>query len=85
METGPVRRWSGDTAAYQRTIKATDTSWAPRYIVTADNERRVRLNPIRHLLDSIPCKKADVDLPKIRKSRNAADGLGAGQPIPSRY
>ncbi|MBR0822806.1 polyphosphate kinase 2 [Bradyrhizobium liaoningense] len=89
MDTESVRRWWDYTAAYQRMIKATDTQTAPWYIVPADNKRRARLNLIRHLLDSIPYKKVDVDLPKIPKAqhrpKNATEGLGAGQPIPNRY
>jgi polyphosphate kinase len=89
MDTESVRRWWDYTAAYQRMIKATDTSWAPWYIVPADNKRRARLNLIQHLLDSIPYKKVNVDLPKIpkaqRRPKNAAEGLDAGQPIPSHY
>jgi polyphosphate kinase len=89
MDTESVRRWWDYTEAYQRMIKATDTSWAPWYIVAADNKRRARLNLIRHLLDSIPYAKVDVDLPKIpkvqRRPKKATDGLGAGRPIPNHY
>jgi polyphosphate kinase len=89
MDTESVRRWWDYTAAYQRMIKTTHTSWAPWYIVPADNKRRARLNLIRHLLDSIPYKHVDVDLPKIpktqRRPKDAAEGLGAGQPIPNHY
>jgi len=89
MDTESVRRWWDYTVAYQRMIKATHTSWAPWYIVPADNKRRARLNLIRHLRDSIPYKKVDVSLPKIpkaqRRPKNASEGLSAGQPIPSHY
>jgi polyphosphate kinase len=89
MDTESVRRWWDYTAAYQRMIKATHTPSAPWYIVPADNKRRARLNLIRHLLDSIPYKKVDVDLPKIpkaqRRPKNASEGLGAGVNIPSHY
>jgi polyphosphate kinase 2 len=89
MDTESVRRWWDYTVAYQRMIAATHTSWAPWYIVPADNKRRARLNLIRHLLDSIPYGKVDIDLPKIpkaqRRPKNATEGLGAGQPIPSHY
>jgi polyphosphate kinase len=90
MDTESVRRWWDYTAAYQRMIKTTHTPSAPWYIVPADNKRRARLNLIRHLLDSIPYKKVDIDLPKIPKTqprpKNATEGLGgAGQPIPSHY
>jgi polyphosphate kinase len=89
MDTESVRRWWDYTAAYQRMIEATHTSWAPWYIVPADNKRRARLNLIRHLLDSIPYEKVDTDLPKIprvqRQPKGATEGLMAGQPIPSHY
>jgi polyphosphate kinase 2 len=89
MDTESVRRWWDYTAAYQRMIKATHTPEAPWYIVPADDKRRARLNLIRHLLDSIPYKKVGVDLPKIPKAqqrpKGAAEGLGAGESIPSHY
>ena len=89
MDTKSVRRWWDYTAAYQRMIEATHTSWAPWHIVPADNKRCARLNLIRHLLDSIPYKKVDIDLPKIpkaqRRPKAATEGLNAGELIPSRY
>ena len=89
MDTESVRRWWDYTLAYQRMIEATHTSWAPWHIVPADNKRRARLNLIRHLLDSISYKKVDIDLPKVpktqRRPKGAIEGLGAGEPIPSRY
>ena len=89
MDTESVRRWWDYTETYQRMIEATHTPEAPWYIVPADNKRRARLNLIRHLLDSIPFKKVDVDLPKIpkaqRRPKNATEGLRAGPPIPSHY
>ena len=89
MDTESVRRWWDYTAAYQRMIEATHTSWAPWHIVPADNKRRARLNLIRHLLESIPYKKVDIELPKIpkaqRRPKDGTEGLNAGQPIPSHY
>ena len=89
MDTESVRRWWDYTAAYQRMLEATHTPEAPWHIVPADNKRRARLNLIRHLLDSIPYKDVDVDLPKIPKvqprPKDATEGLGGGQNIPSHY
>src|SRR5712671_6245325 len=89
MDTESVRRWWDYTMAYQRMIEATDTSLAPWHIVPADNKRRARLNLIRHLLDSIPYKKVDIELPKIpkvqRRPKDATEGLSAGLLIPSKY
>ena len=33
---------------------ATDTSWAPWYVVHSDNKRRARLNVLTHILSKIP-------------------------------
>src|SRR5438067_5681118 len=89
MDTESVRRWWDYTLAYQRMIEATHMSWAPWHIVPADNKRRARLNLIRHLLDSIPYKKVDIELPKIpkaqRRPKDATEGLTAGLLIPSKY
>ena len=73
-----MRRWWDYTAAYQRMIEATHTPEAPWHIVPADDKRRARLNLIRHLLDSIPYKKVDIDLPKIPKAAAAAQGCYRG-------
>ena len=43
----------------------TDTSWAPWYVVEADDKRKARLNCIAHLLSSIPYKDTTPDPIKI--------------------
>src|SRR5215471_1004921 len=78
MDIESVRRWWDYTAAYRRMIEATHTPEAPWHIVPADDKRRARLNLIRHLLDSIPHKKVDIDLPKITQSAAAAEGCYRG-------
>jgi polyphosphate kinase len=89
MDTESVRRWWDYTGVYQRMIAATHTPEAPWYIVPADDKRRARLNLIRHLLDSIPYKKVDLDLPKIPKAqprpKGGTEGLRPGHTIPSHY
>jgi polyphosphate kinase 2 len=89
MDIEAVRRWWDYTAAYQRMIQVTHTPEAPWHIVPADDKRRARLNLIRHLLDSIPYKKVDVELPKVPESqprpKDATEALGAGEPIPMYY
>jgi polyphosphate kinase 2 (PPK2 family) len=84
-----VRRWWDYTQAYQAMIEATDTAAAPWYIVPADDKRRARLNLIRHLLDQIPYRKIEADLPKIPKvqpqPKAVEGGLRAAHIVPSRY
>ena len=49
-----VRRWYDYSAARDSMFMATDTDFAPWYIVRSDDKRRARLNCIRHLLRCIP-------------------------------
>jgi polyphosphate kinase 2 (PPK2 family) len=51
---------------------ATDTEFAPWYIVPSDDKRRARLNCISHLLSLIPYKKVrrkKVKLPALDEGR----------------
>ncbi len=49
-----VRRWYEYSAARDAMFMASDTEFAPWYIVRSDDKRRARLNCIRHLLSRIP-------------------------------
>jgi hypothetical protein len=52
-------------------LEATDTDFAPWYVVPSDDKRRARLNCIHHLLDSIPYEKVprkEIKLPKRSKA-----------------
>jgi polyphosphate kinase 2 len=89
MDVESVRRWWDYTGAYQAMIAATDSATTPWYIVPADDKRRARLNLIRHMLDHIPYRKVEVDLPKIPKAQAQPKGVEAGLQaahiVPSRY
>ena len=63
-------RWFDYSRARDMMLEATDTEFAPWYIVPSDDKRRARLNCISHLLSLIPYKKvsrAKVKLPKRSK------------------
>jgi polyphosphate kinase len=45
----------------------TDTSWAPWYVVEADDKRKARLNCIAHLLSRIPYEDTTPEPIKIPK------------------
>jgi polyphosphate kinase 2 len=89
MDIESVRRWWDYTKAYQVMIEATDTPFAPWYVVPADDKRRARLNLIRHMLSSIPYEKVRVDLPKIPRAeprpKGADEVLPARQVLPNLY
>lgn len=50
-------RWFEYSRARDAMFAATDTKFAPWYIVRSNDKRRARLNCIRHLLDQIAYKK----------------------------
>ena len=50
-------KWFEYSRARDVMLKATDTKYAPWYIVPSDDKRRARLNCISHLLGLVPYKK----------------------------
>jgi polyphosphate kinase 2 len=82
MDLESHRRWYDYSRARDEMLAATDTSFAPWYIVNADNKRRARLNCIAHLLSLIPYRelpREPVKLPKRQKPH------GYGEPKNRRY
>jgi hypothetical protein len=67
---------------------ATDTPWAPWFVVRSDDKRRARLNAIRHLLSRIPYEDVDREKIKLPKRQKAADYRESTHPfkfIPEEY
>jgi hypothetical protein len=46
-------------------LLATDTSYAPRYVVSADDKRQAWLNCVSHLLSLIPYKELEWEKVKL--------------------
>ncbi|HEX9184597.1 MAG TPA: polyphosphate kinase 2 [Burkholderiales bacterium] len=70
MDLLSYSRWYDYSRARDEMFEATDSSWAPWYVVDSNDKRRARLNLITHLLSKIPYKKApreEVKLPKRGK------------------
>ena len=70
MDLESHRRWYDYSRARDDMLLATDTPFAPWYIVNADDKKRARLNCISHLLSLIPyeqIKREPVKLPKRQK------------------
>jgi len=68
-------RWFEYSRARDIMLEATDTAYAPWYIVPSDDKRRARLNCISHLLGLVPYEKLprkNVQLPE-RSTRDAYD------------
>ncbi len=71
------RRWYDYSIARDEMLAATDTSWAPWYIVRSDSKKQARLNCISHLLSLLPYERIDrpeVDMPK-RSTKHAYDDI----------
>jgi polyphosphate kinase 2 len=72
-------RWYEYSRARDIMFKATNTKYAPWYIVRSDDKRRARLNCIRHLLNLVPYKKVQQEkatLPE-RSTNGAYDDLAS--------
>jgi hypothetical protein len=52
---------------------ATDTAWAPWYVVHSDNKRRARLNALSHILRKIPYEKLPHPKSKLPKRQERGD------------
>ena len=76
MDLESYSRWYDYSRARDEMFKATDTAWAPWYVVKSDDKKRARLNVITHLLSVIPYKKVlrdKVKLPKRQKAHGYRD------------
>jgi polyphosphate kinase 2 len=73
MDLESFAKWYDYSRARDAMFKATDTKWAPWFVVKSDDKRRARLNLIAHLLEQIPYKKVKRDEVKLPK-RGKADG-----------
>ena len=75
MDLPSRARWFDYSRARDMMFKATDTKYAPWYILNSDDKKRARLNCIEHLLKLIPYKnvpREKIKLPK-RSMKGAYD------------
>jgi len=73
MDLKSYSRWFDYSRARDEMFAATDTAWAPWYVVRSDDKRRARLNCITHLLSQVPYRDAPrekIKLPKRQKPGN---------------
>ena len=70
MDLKSYSRWFDYSRARDDMFQATDSSWAPWFVVRSDDKKRARLNCIAHLLSRIPyddMKREKIVLPKRQK------------------
>ena len=73
MDLKSYVHWFDYSRARDAMFAATDTAWAPWFVINSDDKKRTRLNIITHLLSQVPYEpldRPDVKLPK----RQAAQG-----------
>jgi polyphosphate kinase 2 len=90
MDLPSRSRWYDYSDARDVMLKATDTKFAPWYILRSDDKRRARLNCISHLLSMIPYQKVPrgkVKLPSRSKKRAYDDEatLKGRRFVPEKY
>ncbi len=71
MDLKSYNRWFDYSRARDDMFQATDSSWAPWYVVRSDDKRRARLNVIKHILGRIPHKSAPREKVKLPKRQKA--------------
>jgi polyphosphate kinase 2 len=72
MDIKSYGRWYDYSRARDEMFAATDTSWAPWFVLRSDDKRRARLNAISHLLRHVPYQEMprnDVKLPARQKAQ----------------
>lgn len=67
MDLKSFGRWYDYSQARDDMVKATDTPWAPWFVVRSDDKKRARLNVISHLLKQIPYSELPRDEPVLPK------------------
>ena len=88
MDLESHRRWYDYSRARDDMLQATDTQWAPWYIVDSNDQRRARLNCITHLLGLIPykeIKRGKIKLPKRQKRKGYVEPERTYRHVPEVY
>jgi polyphosphate kinase 2 len=67
MDLESFARWYEYSEARDAMLEATDTDYAPWFILHSDDKKRARLNGISHILSRIPYERIKRDEPKLPK------------------
>jgi polyphosphate kinase len=73
MDLKSYSRWYDYSRARDEMFQASDTAWAPWYVVRSDNKRRARLNVLSHILGKVPCEAPQRDKVKLPKRQDRGD------------
>jgi len=81
MDLKSYSRWHDYSRARDEMFRATDTAWAPWYVVRSDDKRRARLNTITHILGQIPYEEIPHRRVKLPKRHDRGDYEDAHYPF----
>ncbi|MBV8473720.1 MAG: polyphosphate kinase 2, partial [Hyphomicrobiales bacterium] len=73
MDLKSFSRWYDYSRARDDMFAATDTAWAPWFVVRSDDKRRARLNVVSHLLSNIPFGETRREKPILPKRQKPDD------------
>ena len=88
MDLRSYSRWYDYARCRDEMFAATDTAWAPWYVVNTDDKRRGRLNLISHLLSQVPYEPLphpEVKLPERQAPEGYVEPGVLAHPIPTPY
>ncbi len=88
MDLLSYQRWFDYSRARDEMFAATDTAWAPWWVVNSDDKKRARLNVISHLLDLIPydpLEHRDIELPHRHEVGDYQEASAPLRHVPTRY
>jgi polyphosphate kinase len=81
MDIKSYTKWDDYSRARNDMFAATDTPWAPWFVVNSDDKKRARLNVIAHLLSQVPHKKLPREGDELPKHRKVSKGLEPTVPL----
>ena len=73
MDFQAQARWDEYSEAKEKMFIATDTEYAPWFVVNSDDKKTARLNCIAHLLSQIPYQDIPFEKPTIEKIPSSSD------------
>jgi hypothetical protein len=82
MDLKSYSRWYDYARARDEMFAATDTAWAPWYVVHTDDKRRGRLNLITHLLDQVPYEPLEPTKVTFPPRQDPGDYVAPSTPLP---
>jgi polyphosphate kinase 2 len=88
MDLESYSRWYDYSRARDDMFAATDTAWAPWFVVNSNDKKRARLNVITHLLSRVPYEPVphqDISLPKRQRPNGYVERDVTPRLVPSVY